>query len=836
MIQKFYKIVFPDFFDIEDESIRKKIITANQLIVYTTAVTCFYLIIGYWKKIDLVLYASIWTVLLFLFLGIALRFKKYNFSRIAIIVLANLDLYFACVLLGYDPGFHLFFFPLILLPLLIIDNKEKEIFLSTIFISPALVIVLFLTNFSFIFHSTDSKIFIPFASGYLTKINFFMALFSTFLCGTYLTFIYIEKDKIENKNISKIEESRIGLQTLINSIRDGLITIDKNYILLNSNSIFQIQMYELFKTRVEIGENILESLSNHLNTKYLAKLIDSCFEGKSLTIQSKIHEYYFDISLNPILFDNSIQSIIIITREITELKTSQQNLIENKENLQALISSLDDIVFETNENFTYEGIWTQNESLLLYPIEYMIGKSFDDILSVEVSSRFKDTIRVLIQTKQAQVVEYSLVINGIEKWFQASFTLFYRDNDGRPKVSVLVRDITEKKEFILKLIEAKEIAEKSKKQESQFLSNMSHEIRTPLYGVIGLTEIILLESLESKVRKNTELIKYSAGNLLSIVNDILDYSKIENEKIDIHHDSFSLKELSEHLAKTTESLVHEKNIKISFEIDSSIPDRIIGDALRLGQVIQNLLTNAAKFTEDGYIKLKISQVKKDIDSIQIEFIVEDTGIGIENSELDSIFTAYFQKDNRFVKIKGTGLGLAITKKIVEIFQGEISVKSELGKGTQFKVILDFELQKSETSLKKASEPMSAKAFVGVLVLLVDDYEMNRFVGSEILKNWGTTVEFAEEGLEAIQKTKNKKYDIIIMDIQMPSMSGDEVTLMIRADKNNLNQNTPILALSADVFEEIKVKALKSGMNDFINKPFQLEELYNAIKRNLPNQL
>jgi signal transduction histidine kinase/CheY-like chemotaxis protein len=466
------------------------------------------------------------------------------------------------------------------------------------------------------------------------------------------------------------------------------------------------------------------------------------------------------------------------------------------------------------------------------PMDKIIGKNFDEVLPPDLSERFKNIIRVLIASKKVQSTEYSLNIESVEKWFQATFTLFYKENDKSPKVSVLVRDITEKKEFIMQLIEAKEVAEKSKKQESQFLSNMSHEIRTPLYGVIGLTEIILLETLENKVRKNTELIKYSAGNLLSIVNDILDYSKIENEKIDIRHDDFSLKELSDHLIKTTESLVREKNIELLLEIDSSIPERILGDALRLGQVLQNLLTNAAKFTESGYIKLKISQIKKDIDLIQLEFLVEDTGIGIQDSELDTIFTAYFQKDNRSLKIKGTGLGLAITKKIVEIFQGEISVGSEIGRGTRFKVILDFALQKSETNLKITSEPMNDNAFDGVLALLVDDYEMNRFVGSEILKNWGTIVEFAEEGLEAIQKTKNKKYDIIIMDIQMPSMSGDEVASMIRADNNNLNQNTPIIALSADVFEEIKIKALKAGMNDFINKPFQLEELYNAIKRNL----
>jgi CheY-like chemotaxis protein len=330
--------------------------------------------------------------------------------------------------------------------------------------------------------------------------------------------------------------------------------------------------------------------------------------------------------------------------------------------------------------------------------------------------------------------------------------------------------------------------------------------------------------------------KYSAGNLLSIVNDILDLSKIENGIIDIKSEKFNLKEIVETAFKTVESLIKENEVLLEFNFDESIPEFLNGDSLRLNQIFLNLLTNSAKFTAFGKIEFNIKKLIEENEQIQIQFEVNDTGIGIEENQLNQLFLPYSQEKNTNHRLKGTGLGLTITKKLVELLNGKIEVQSKVHFGTSFKILIPFNTSNELSNQSNLVEPYEVfqTKFKDLEILLVDDYETNLFVGKEILSLWNIIVDTATNGLEALEKTKLKKYDTILMDIQMPNLSGDETANLIKSDKENLNFNTPIIALSADVFNDVKERAIKAGMKGFVNKPFQLRELAEAISKNLKN--
>ena len=397
------------------------------------------------------------------------------------------------------------------------------------------------------------------------------------------------------------------------------------------------------------------------------------------------------------------------------------------------------------------------------------------------------------------------------------------------------KDIEKSRDALMK---AKKIAEEATKAKSEFLSNMTHELRTPLNGVIGLSEIVLNEKLDENVREMLENIRFSANHLSGVINEILDFSKIEAGKITFDELQFNLPQLINNNHKNLSLSAKKKGIDFILEYDNSIPQSLRGDPVKLNQILNNIIGNAIKFTENGFVKLtcKLKNYDKDEELAIIEFIVVDTGIGIKKDQIKNIFNSFIQSDNTISrKFGGTGLGLTITKNFIELQGGTIDVTSKHGKGSTFTFDLPFKHEKNAPVFKEAENPFENKA-VNANILVVDDVMINQLVVSKILSKWNSAVDIASSGKEALYLLKQKKYDLVLMDVQMPEMSGIEATKIIREDGEYSDvSNIPIIAFTANAFEESQKQVLDAGMDGFISKPVNPEKLFNEIKSIIPDK-
>jgi signal transduction histidine kinase/CheY-like chemotaxis protein len=373
-------------------------------------------------------------------------------------------------------------------------------------------------------------------------------------------------------------------------------------------------------------------------------------------------------------------------------------------------------------------------------------------------------------------------------------------------------------------------AEQSEKAKHLFLANMSHEIRTPMNAIKGMTDILIRRNPKDDQKEYLEGIKQSSDSLLVIINDILDISKIESGKIELEQASFSVNELINNVHTIMQFKAEEKGL----ELDKDIPNEelnVQGDVTRLRQILINLIGNAIKFTEKGTVTTSIKS-EQDGNKLNLHFTVSDTGIGIDENRMGKIFESFEQAySDTTRKFGGTGLGLSISKKLVELHNGKIWVESEKGKGSQFHFIIPYAVADAKTEIMPADDAQTniADALKGIKILLVEDNEFNVVVAKEELEDAieNVVVEVAENGLIAVEKLKSSTFDIILMDVQMPVMNGFEATQAIRNLDSEKN-NTPIIAMTANVLKEEVDLCYKSGMNDFIGKPFDTKELLQKI--------
>lgn len=392
--------------------------------------------------------------------------------------------------------------------------------------------------------------------------------------------------------------------------------------------------------------------------------------------------------------------------------------------------------------------------------------------------------------------------------------------------------------MLVELTAAKKELEESMKVKAQFMANMSHEIRTPMNAVIGFTELLLKTELSQEQKQYIEAVKTSGKNLLVIINDILDFSKIESGKLEFENIKFSLSQVISTVTELMLAKAGEKNIRLSTKIDQKIPDQLIGDPTRLNQILLNLVGNAIKFTNQGEVKITIELLSEATNVEELKFSVTDTGIGIPEDKLKSLFKAFTQVSNETTrKYGGTGLGLAIAKQLVEMQNGSISVKSKVAEGSTFSFILKFKKnEKPESGSNKVVAKLDFKKLEGSTVLLVEDNLLNQILAKKVLTDWKLKVEVAENGLVAIDKLKKNNFDLILMDIQMPEMDGYDATKYIREKLTSPKSETPIIAMTAHALAGEAEKCIKAGMDDYISKPFDTQALYlkidAALKKNI----
>jgi signal transduction histidine kinase/CheY-like chemotaxis protein len=493
-------------------------------------------------------------------------------------------------------------------------------------------------------------------------------------------------------------------------------------------------------------------------------------------------------------------------------KYLSDDIIKDNPSIQKFI----EVVSQTYENFEKDAELFE-QSIRLNDLEFY-----------KINAEIKDQLE---KNKKIQ----SELIQAIKLLSNNESAIGLGDDNLTELLQILHNEIDLKKEFESQLFDAKLHAEKASEAKSDFLSIMSHEIRTPLNAIIGMIYIMEKENLLPSFQENIQVLKHSSHNLYLLINDILDFNKIEAGKIELENIPFDLKELITQIGKSLQVNAEENSNKIEIEFDENFNKNIISDPLRLGQIITNLVSNAIKFTKGGVVKIKVDHIEISKNNTKFRIQVIDNGIGIELDKFNQIFQKFEQAEKTTTrKFGGTGLGLVISKKLLQLLDSDIELQSEIGKGSNFSFVLNLPYYTNSEDLKNdvLYHDYIEENLEGLRVLLVEDNLINVKVAEKILSQWNVKVEVALNGLLATEKYEPGKYDIILMDLAMPVMDGYEATINIRLKDVSI----PIIALTASASYGYLEKAALLGINEYILKPFNPKELNLKLRKHFKNIL
>lgn len=661
--------------------------------------------------------------------------------------------------------------------------------------------------------------------------------------GGQLYFEMFARDVTES-NMYEREISRLKTfyETILNDLPGQIAVFDSqlNYMFLNPQSIQnkELRAWLIGKNDFDyVKRRGLEKSVAERRTENLRRVLE---ERKAVSFEEEIIRpdgeiKYFFRAVSPIFSpEGEVKYLIGYGIDITELRKAEKALAKSERQLSTVLNTVGEgiAVFDNEGRITLVNneigeIWKCNT---------------DELINKHVSVLFAET-EFISPDKGVSLRSKLLPVLGkfIEKTavrsdgsvFPAELKINESKLGEKQIFTCSIKDVTERKKTFDELVLAKQAAEASTRVKEQFLAHTSHEIRTPMNAVLGLTSLLLGMNPTNEQRQFLENIKSSAENLLVIINDVLDLSKIEAGRFEFSEERFSFREMIDHVLQIAGFSATEKNLYLTKEIDSEIPDILIGDPVRLGQILTNLVSNGIKFTKKGGVTVFASHEKITETECNIIMRIKDTGIGITPEDLGTIFEPYRQsKQGSALAAKGSGLGLAIVKLMLEKMGGSVSVRSMPGIGSEFTISFPVKISEIQdaTALPIKNEPLYTENSMisGLRVLIAEDNQVNQLVVSNTLKLWGVVYDIAGNGKECIELLKKNDYDCILMDLAMPVMDGYEASAFIRRSMPEPKKSVPIIALTASVLIASENRIQKAGMNSHLSKPFKPVDLYNKI--------
>lgn len=657
----------------------------------------------------------------------------------------------------------------------------------------------------------------------------------------YYNLEYFDKASDEAKKVIVDGEAYKNLYKLAKAYNlYGIILISKGEAtnaekyLNKADSLYTKLEDDKSKANVLYGKGLLELYrGNYKNAIAYFKPAANSFKAQDLRYKSmSAYNYMADaLSLiDPKIYPNPLKEAKNILANISEIATKNgfvKFLIENHRiNSQILIGQKQGALAEA-ELKLYLHKRDSIKQIHLKAIER----------GIQAESAIGDLNEIIAhQQNDLTKKNKSLFFGKLTGWLSIALILIlslltlslYKNNNLRAKANALLQDKN------TELQEAKENAEKASQAKAQFLSTITHELRTPMYTVTGLTHLLLEEDPKPEQKEHLNSLKFSGEYLLSLINNILDLNKLEANKVEIEKAPFNLKKRIDGVLIALKKSAEDKNNTIHYEYDPSLPCEVLGDSLKISQILINLASNSIKFTENGDIWIRVQNVEKSAKKVTVHFEVEDTGDGISKKKQNTIFESFSQGSlqiNR--KYGGTGLGLSIVKNLLELMGSKIYLESKLGEGSKFSFNINYDIAETDTNISPINEievVIDNEIYENKSVLIVEDNKINQLITKKILEKKKMICSVVDNGLDSIKLAKEGDFDIILMDIHMPGISGIEATKKIR----EFNKTVPIIALTAITIEDNLEDFYKAGFNEFLPKPFNVEDFFEKINRVMRN--
>jgi signal transduction histidine kinase/CheY-like chemotaxis protein len=614
------------------------------------------------------------------------------------------------------------------------------------------------------------------------------------------TFYHLGMCYMKKKNFAKAKICFDKAQSLYNALK-----------ITTSNDLLNLQRGILYKSQGNLN------LASTIFSTIIAKPeVPAILDTKA--------EALYQIGIIEMSQNRNILALNYFKKALN-LNAKNKNL-EQKEAILLALSTVYEKMLNKNDAYTFLKQHTNlKESISLLDNEKL---GVDDYEKFKESERLEEVAKINKENiEQEKTSKFSKLISILAIALISILSLLslslYKNNIIRTRSNLLLEE--KNKELIL----AKEKAEEASNARSEFLSTVSHELRTPLNAINGIAHLLLEEKPKKSQLNYLESLQFSGNYLTNFINDILEINKIDSSKAEIENINFNLKLLLENIQNSLKELASSNNNDFNLEIDEDIPNYIIGDPTKLSQILMNLINNAIKFTQNGTVTLKSKLSSIEDKKASIFFEVKDTGIGIPEDKLETVFDSFSQGSigiNR--KYGGTGLGLTIVKKLVEILGGTIKLESKVNQGSSFTFELPFKVSKKPFKSEKKTVIINDSVLIGKKMLVVEDNKINQMISKKMLENKGILCEIIDNGEEAVEISKNYKFDMILMDIHLPGINGTIVTKKIR----EFDTITPIIALTAISLNENRENLLSFGMNDVITKPFVPEDFYAIITKHI----